>query len=266
MIVVRIIGGLGNQMFQYAYAKSLQNKGYEVKIDISNFKFYKLHGGYQLDNFNIDIEVQPYLNTYLLKTLLNKTIREKTLLFDKNLLNPKKNTYLKGYFQNEKYFFQIRSILKKHFTLREKLSDSTFNFKKEIERYKNSCFIHVRRGDYIINKSGKTFSTCDISYYKKSIEFLKNNHKNIHFFVFSNDFNWCKKALKLDDTTFVEHKVTPHEDLYLMSLCKFSIIANSTFSWWGAWLSNHKEKIVIAPKKWLVKKENDIVCNNWIKI
>lgn len=267
MVIVRIIGGLGNQMFQYAYAKSLQERGYKVKIDISKFKKYKLHGGYQLDKFNIDIKPSTALSNFLSKLGVRKSIKEKNRLFNENLLVVPKKSYLKGYFQTERYFQNIRSILEKEFTLLEPISYSSNQYKNEIEAHANSCSLHVRRGDYISNKkANKVHGTCDLNYYKRAIEFIESQYKNIHFFIFSDDLNWVKNNLKLKNGTYIDHDVIPHEDLYLMSLCRFNITANSSFSWWGAWLNKHKNKMVISPKKWYVSKETNIICNDWIKL
>lgn len=267
MIIVRIIGGLGNQMFQYAYAKSLQEKGYRVKIDTSKFKRYKLHGGYQLDKFNIDLEQSTPLSNFLSSLGLRKSIREKSLLFDKKFLNLPRNEYVKGYFQTEKYFEDIRAILQEQFSLNQPLSKTTLNYSKQIESFDNSCSLHVRRGDFIKNKkANKVHGTCDVNYYNRAIDFIKSQYKEVHFFVFSDDINWCKQSLNIENVTFIEHDVIPHEDLHLMSLCKFNITANSSFSWWGAWLNQRKKKVVISPKKWFVDKENEVACNNWIKL
>ncbi len=267
MIIVRIIGGLGNQMFQYAYAKSLQKRGYRVKIDISKFKRYKLHGGYHLDKYAIDLETSSTVTNILSKMGFRKSYKEKSLLFDETFLNPPKNSYIKGYFQTEKYFTDVKATLSKQFSLQNGLSKSTDKYKNLIENTVNSCSLHIRRGDFISNKkANKVHGTCDLDYYKRAIEFLESQYKNIHFFIFSDDIKWTKKHLKLENKTFVEHKTIPHEDLYLMSLCRFNITANSSFSWWGAWLNNNENKVVIAPKKWFVNKENEVACNNWIKL
>ena len=124
MIIVRIVGGLGNQMFQYAYAKSLQQQGFEVQIDISKFKTYTLHGGYQLDKYKIDLDTADEFSTFLGKIKLKKNIREKSLLFDEKLFRLSGNEYVKGYFQTEKYFKEIRAILLEQFTIQQKLSET----------------------------------------------------------------------------------------------------------------------------------------------
>jgi hypothetical protein len=267
MIIVRIVGGLGNQMFQYAYAKSLQQKGYQVEIDISKFKKYKLHGGYHLDEYNIDLETSSSFSNFITRLGFRRSAKEKSLLFDEKFLNLPKNEYVKGYFQTEKYFKEIRKILLEQFQIKNALSNSTITYKKEIEKHKNSCSIHIRRGDFISDKkANKVHGTCSLDYYQKGIDFLNSQFKEVHFFVFSDDILWAKKNLKIENVTFINHKTIPHEDLLLMSLCRFNITANSSFSWWGAWLNQHKSKVVIAPKQWFVNKENEVACNNWIQL
>ena len=129
MVIVKILGGLGNQMFQYAYAKSLELKGFEVKLDLSGFKNYKLHGGFQLDKYNIDIKQAKY--SRLLFSRINPfiTLKEKNLMFDNNLLLLNGNEYIKGYFQTDKYFLEIRDLLLKQFTFNKRISNSTKKYK-----------------------------------------------------------------------------------------------------------------------------------------
>ncbi len=267
MVIVRIVGGLGNQMFQYAYAKSLQQKGYAVKIDISKFRKYKLHGGYQLDKYKIDLETSTPLSNFLSKLGLKKNIKEKSLLFNDKFLNISKNEYVKGYFQTEKYFSEIRNVLLNQFVIKQELSESTILYSKEIKQHKNSCSLHIRRGDYVSDKNANNIhGTCDLNYYNEATNLIKNKFENIHFFVFSDDINWTKENITIENVTYIDHKCIPHEDIYLMSLCKNNITANSSFSWWGAWLNQHKNKTVIAPKKWFIEKKNEVACEKWIKL
>ena len=267
MIVVRILGGLGNQLFQYAYAKSLASKGYKVKIDITAFKNYKLHGGYQLHEFKIDLPEASKWESFIAKYGFTIPLKEKSLLFQERFLKPKKNAYIKGYFQTEKYFNEIRPILLKQFVVKKQLASSTIQYLEEITIKKNTCAIHIRRGDYILDeKANKVHGICDLNYYKEAIKLIREKCGDVHFFVFSDDINWVKKNLKIKNAVYIDHQVIPHEDLHLMSLCKHNITANSSFSWWAAWLNQHKNKIVIAPKNWFVSKENEVACNNWIKL
>ncbi|WP_170000227.1 alpha-1,2-fucosyltransferase [Campylobacter sp. RM9328] len=286
MIIVKIIGGLGNQMFGYAYAKALQQKGYEVKIDISAFETYKLHGGYQLDKYYIDLDYSTkdennrfYKNTIFHKVLKRlridffKIIRENSLLFDKKLLEIKDNRYLDGYFQCEKYFKDIREVVLKQFTINQEFSNYTKDVEKKILNSQNSCSIHIRRGDFVNNNNILIHGACSIEYYNKSMRYLEDKIANISYFVFSDDIEWVKNNLSIQNGIYIDckKKRIPHEDIYLMSLCNHNIIANSTFGWWGAWLNQNKNKIVVAPKIWFADKKlqeqsKDIVCEEWIKI
>ena len=286
MTIVKIIGGLGNQMFQYAYAKSLEQKGYEVKIDISAFKTYKLHDGYQLNKYNIDLKKSTeeeknkyYSNTIFSKILRkigvesSKAIKEKSLLYDETFLNIEDDNYIEGYFQSEQYFKNIRDILIEQFTIKQEVSNYTKEINNKIALSKNSCSIHIRRGDFVNTTNINIHGSCNLEYYKKAIKYLENKMENISYFIFSDDIAWCKKNIETKNAIFIdnEEKRIPHEDIYLMSLCSHNIIANSSFSWWGAWLNQNENKMVIAPKQWFVDKKmqqqsKDIVCEDWIRI
>jgi hypothetical protein len=267
MIIVRILGGLGNQMFQYAYAKALEQNGYDVTIDISKFKKYKLHGGYQLDKFNINLENANSLSIILGKIGIKKSTKEKNLLFDDNLKSLKGNEYIKGYFQTEKYFNEIRNTLLSEFVINQKISLETDKIAEQIKSSKNSCSLHIRRGDYIFDKKANSVhGTCDLKYYQNAIKLINDTYQNATFFVFSDDITWTKENLHIENACYADNKTIPHEDMYLMSLCKNNITANSSFSWWGAWLNKNKNKTVIAPKNWFVNKENEVACENWIKL
>lgn len=285
MIIVKIIGGLGNQMFQYAYSKNLEQKGYKVKIDISSFETYKLHG-YQLDYYDIDLQISTkeendkfYKNNIFFKILkkigfnFSKSIGEKSLLFDHRLLEIEDNNYVDGYFQSENYFKNIRETLINQFIIKQEILNYTNEIKDKIVNSKNSCSLHIRRGDFINSTNISIHGSCNLNYYKNAIKFLEGKEDNIDYFIFSDDINWCKENLEMKGIVFIESEVKrlPHEDIYLMSLCKHNIIANSTFSWWGAWLNQNQNKIVITPKKWfadneLERQSKDIVCESWVKI
>jgi hypothetical protein len=127
--------------------------------------------------------------------------------------------------------------------------------------------LHIRRGDYISDKKANSVhGTCDLSYYKKATELICAKFNDAHFFVFSDDISWAKENLNINNTTYIDHKTIPHEDIHLMSLCKHNITANSSFSWWGAWLNQYSKKTVIAPKQWFINKENEVACESWIKL
>ena len=286
MIIVKIIGGLGNQMFQYAYSKALQHKGYKVKIDISAFDTYKLHGGYQLDKYAIDLEVSTleenrnfYKNNIYSKILKRfgfnnkKIVGEKTLLFDEKLLHIDDDKYIEGYFQSEKYFIDIREELLKRFIITSSTSNYTEKIKNDILNSSMSCSIHIRRGDFTNSVNQNIHGTCDIKYYQNAMSYIGNTIGNVDYFIFSDDIDWVKDNLNVENAIYVDSKENrlPHEDMYLMSLCSHNIIANSSFSWWGAWLNQNNDKIVVAPEKWFANdkfynQSSDIVPDNWEKI
>lgn len=286
MIIVKIIGGLGNQMFQYAYAKALEQKGYEVKIDISAFETYKLHGGYQLSFYNIDLITSMkeennkyYKNNVFLKVLrrlsfdFSRRIKEKSLLFDAKLLDVEDNTYIDGYFQSENYFKDIKEIILKQFTIKKEISSYSKDIENQIKDSKNSCSLHIRRGDFVNNTNISIHGSCDAVYYKNAMRLLEEKEDDINYFIFSDDIDWVKRNLDVKAAIYIESKEKrlPHEDIYLMSLCDHNVIANSTFSWWGAWLNQNENKIVIGPKRWfaddkLAEESKYIVCESWVRV
>jgi hypothetical protein len=286
MIIVKIIGGLGNQMFQYSYAEMLRANGYKVKLDLSGFDAYKLHGGCQLQNFNTDIESATILeiNSFKENSLLNKLYRkvtlknkkilkEKNLLFQENFLKIIDHTYVEGYFQSEKYFKNIRGTILNKFSMRQELSAYGKSIANQIVGTNNSCSIHVRRGDYLNDINKNLFGTCSVEYYNNAISLINTQYNDTTFFIFSNDIKWCKNNFDMKNVVFINSNEvrTPNEDIYLMSLCKNNIIANSSFSWWGSWLNNNADKVVIAPKEWFLDKtllsySQDIVPDSYLKI
>lgn len=271
MITVRILGGLGNQMFQYAYAKALEDKGYEVQIDISKLKNYKI-ADYQLDMYHTNIQTSSLLVNILSKTGIIKSLKENSLAFDDDFLHINDNRYIKGYFQSEKYFSSIRDVLLKQFIIKTKLSINSEKIKNDIlKNQKNTCSLHIRRGDYVSNeKTNKIHGACSVEYYNKAIKTMERDKTK--YFIFSNDIIWAKENIKVQNAFYVENEKDkiPQEDIYLMSLCENNITANSSFSWWGAWLNQNSEKKIICPKVWFAdsqkNEENEIACESWIQI
>lgn len=272
MNIVQILGGLGNQMFQYAFYKSLKLNGKaEVKIDISDFETYKLHNGFELSKvFHIDkgiiaksneIEALkdtfPFFKIRKKINLLKSThfIEKKVYKFDEKLLL-KDNLYFQGYWQSNKYFENIEQELRNDFNFKIDLFDKNKDIVEKI-RNTQSCSIHIRRGDYINHRFFR--GICDLEYYQKAIKKIKELYPNTVFFVFSNDVNWCKVNLKKDEEfNYIDWNNAENSfiDMYLMSQCKNNIIANSTFSWWGAWLNINKNKVIIKPKIWINIHDN----------
>lgn len=266
MKIVKIMGGLGNQMFQYAFGKVIGANAY----DISWFKKVKHMSGVTKREYELDFwDIKPKLlkNSKLFGIFKRHRIVEKpTNVYSEILLN-NKNGVFDGYFQVAKYYDCIRDELLKDFVPKNKPSDKN---KKTLDLIKsvNSVSIHVRRGDYV--NLQHVHGLCDIDYYKRAIDFISKKHKDLHFFVFSDDMEYVKKNLKIKfpcEYIDFNHGRDSAWDIVLMSNCKHNIIANSSFSWWGAWLNQNKDKIVIAPKQWFADgKKTDIIPENWERI
>ncbi|MGA2913323.1 MAG: alpha-1,2-fucosyltransferase [Methanoregula sp.] len=291
MIIVKLIGGLGNQMFQYAAGRRLaQHHNTDLILDVTGFASYSLRK-YELDIFRINAtiatqdllkRVEPFsrkdffrlgIRSLFLGETKIESIREQTLDFDGRVLSLPDNIYLDGYWQNEKYFVDISDIIKKEFTFATSPPAINKGILEEI-RGCNSVSVHIRRGDYISNpKTWETHGVLGIEYYIQALNLIEKKVINPQIFIFSDDIPWVKDNLKTGLALhFMEQsgEEKNYEDLRLMSNCKHHIIANSSFSWWGAWLSSNQNKVVIAPIKWFsdekMNGEQKIVPLNWIKI
>ncbi len=289
MIVTKLIGGLGNQLFQYAVARQLANiHKTQVSLDIHQFETYKLHK-YSLQPLNISAsligknQVEKYTQPGIMEKLIGKIrqrpptkpksfIKEKHYHFDPNILKCSDNIYLDGYWQSEKYFKNISHILKEELT---PINEQTGKDKLIADQILNSesVSIHLRRGDYITNSiTNQYHGICTTKYFLKCIENITRKVSNPNFFVFSDDPDWCRKNLKIQyPITIINHNSADnnYQDLRLMSQCNHNIIANSSFSWWGAWLNNNPEKIVYAPKNWFNNPKNDtsdLIPSDWSTI
>ena len=292
MIIVKLRGGLGNQMFQYAIGRRMAYVlGVKLKLDIFGFANYKLRT-YDLSPFNIQENfASPEEVTALtirkrgiaervIRRVLRKPpkraptyIREKKLFhFDPDILDLSDGVYLEGSWQNEKYFADIEAIIRQEFTVKIPQAGKDKELAEQIASCE-SVSLHIRRGDYVSNSHTNQFhGTCDLDYYLRCVDCLTKTVKNPHFFIFSDDPEWAHNNLKLPyPMTIVDHNKADkdYEDLRLMSQCKHHIIVNSTFSWWGAWLSQNSEKIVLAPKRWLKSDDydpKDLIPDKWTKV
>ena len=287
MIIVRVAGGLGNQMFQYAMYKSLEKKGKLVKLDSKSFyETKKEHNGYELERiFDIkpnkptkeDLEKFDENNISTLFKIKRKLFGDKKFVYDtKEYVFNKdvyklKNSYLNGYWQSIKYFEGIENDIKKDFRFKNQLDNKNLEILNEIEN-SNSISIHIRRGDYMSPENYNMYGCIATpTYYKKAIKVIEEKVENPTFFVFSNDMDWVKKNIQINSRVFyidINSGNGSYKDMQLMSNCKHNIIANSSFSWWGAWLNENKNKIVIAPKKWINREDVDsnkieLFCEGW---
>lgn len=277
MIIVHLIGGLGNQMFQYAAGlRAALHHNVPLKMDIHDFYKYE-DRSYNLNHFNIsgtladEIEIAQYKNDkksffcrWIERTkpyYRRKYVIEKTMAFDPNILHISSDTYLEGYWQSHHYFVEIESRIREEFKVSNPLTDINKNFAKKITSTDSVC-VHVRRGDYISNTEANNFhGICSLDYYQKSFEIINSRVKEPTFFIFSDDHQWVMEKIKPgENTVYVNHNgpAKNYEDMRLMSLCKHYIIANSSFSWWGAWLGSAPDKFVIAPKRWFSNDAIDL--------
>lgn len=284
MIGVRLIGGLGNQMFQYAAGRALSlHLGVDLVVDVSAFNDYKLHS-LGLDSFNIESRItnsrerliwHPGFDSlaYRASAFFDVPGRfyEKGLAYDGLFWTNSDGVFLFGYFQSEKYFKNYRNQLMKEFKLNAPLSEYSMDINKKI----NDCYsisLHIRRGDYINDPvASEIHGFCGLNYYKRSMEYFKNQNDKVVFFVFSDDIDWAKSNLSDQyNVIFVDgFGRTQEEDLFLMSRAKGHIIANSSFSWWGAWLGEAQDKQVVAPSRWFSDMKldsSDIVPESWVRI
>lgn len=290
--MVKIIGGLGNQMFQYATARRVAHvNNVEITLDISPFQNQgkSTPRTYMLDNFNINAriatekEVRYFIrykrnHTKILGKIHNTFFADDSIYIsehgyglNKNVLALKDNVYLDGWWNTAKYFEDIDDIIQKEFTLKNRGRAEYEKTRAEI-LLRNGVSIHIRRGDYVANhETAKSYGTCDLDYYKHAVEYIVQRTGNPHFYIFSDDIAWAQENLVIPHPhTFMSGKeVKDYEELMLVAVCKHNIIANSTFSWWGAWLNTNKNKIVVAPKQWF-KDESfvpvDLVPRSWVRI
>lgn len=297
MIIVKLAGGLGNQMFQYAAARRLSFVHQtDLKLDLSFLMKDRKSvtpREYELGHLNIsaDIATPAEVARILgsnggsigcavtrlcrrvgLKKPNPRLFMEKHFHFDGALLGAPDDIYLDGYWQSEKYFHEIEEVLRREFTVRYPLSGKNLELAEQIKSAV-SVSIHLRRGDYAHDpKIGRYHSVCGMGYYRECIDTIVAKAPEPHFYIFSDEPEWAERNMKLHHpATVVKHNGPRkgHEDLRLMSLCRHHIIANSSFSWWGAWLNGNREKMVLAPETWFNDpdmKTCDLIPNNWIKI
>ena len=259
MIIVYVMGGLGNQLFQYASARRLAHKhNTELKIDKQYFDNDKLHP-YRLDQFNINEKIAtPDDLNYIARKVAQRGVDYGVERVNgKDILNYPDDVYLRGYWSREEYFMDIADILREELTPRETSDmpegEMMMRWREKILAAECSVSLHIRHGDYIISPvNEKFYGLLPFEYYQECVDILKRQFGNITVFVFSNNLHYAQKHLKLGVRTEYVDGCKDFEDIYLMSLCHHNIKANSTFSWWGAWLNKNPDKKVFTPE-WINK-------------
>lgn len=282
MILVRLLGGLGNQMFQYAAGRALAHKlEVPLQLDLRDFRSYRLRG-YGLDRMSISAspataetladwpiwqrEISRLASRIGLPT---RWFHERDLRFSAQLGNRTAPVGLDGYFQCEKYFNDARHLLLQEFRPKTPLSSRNAELAEEM-RASASVSVHVRRGDYVSNrKTMAVHGLCSQDYYHRAIRVLNDQDGALRFFIFSDDPAWCRENLAIANAVFVEHNIdAPECDIHLMAQCKHHIIANSSFSWWGAWLGDNRG-VTIAPVPWFSDSKllrNEIRAQDWVSL
>ncbi len=293
MVITNLIGGLGNQMFQYAAGRALALKyKTSLSLDISGFANYKLHNGFELQRiFNTTAEIASKTDMYRIfgwkylpcfrRKLLRpsiKALRHKNYAIEPHFhfwqcfhqLN--KDSYLQGYWQSEKYFSDAISQIREDFTFKLPMKGKNAELALKMRQH-NSVSLHVRRGDYASNpKTMSVHGLCSIDYYQTAIQYIAERAHLPNLYIFSDDIAWVKNNLKIDfPCNYIDHNNgdESYNDMRLMSLCKHHIIANSSFSWWGAWLNPSAGKIVVAPYQWFANHDRnlkDLIPDSWVRI
>lgn len=298
MIIVKLKGGLGNQMFQYAFGRRISLISNKVlKLDINGFdEDHVYERKYILDCFNIEENIATEKDLrkariFTSKSYIGKIIKlvnniaphkkrylicEKQLfVFDSRVLNRYNSAYINGSWQNEKYFKDIQHILRKDFTFNTELNHTN---KKHLDRIVNSNSVGLHVRNYAL-RHNRTVNNNDLirygmmppEYYQNALKYIAEIQGDLELFIFSDDIAMAKKAIQVKyPTTFMSNVWNrEYEDMQLMSLCKHQVISNSTFSWWAAWLNSNPNKIIIAPKNWFANADfdtSDLIPYEWIEI
>jgi hypothetical protein len=291
MITVILRGGLGNQMFQYATAKSLSMRlNTDLQIDLTFIKQHKHKlwcRPYELEIFELPAcykktRTEDELITRLLPIFHKHKIGKQALLQlnyhiedpinDNSFWKLKDGIKLFGTFANEKYFIDYRNDILKEFTFKGHLNEINNQIANNIGN-SNSVSVHIRRGDYLDPKNKQWFAQCSIDWYQNALQYIKDRVENPVYLFFSDDMVWVKENFaSIPNAYFIDFNngADSYNDMILMSLCKHNIIANSSFSWWGAWLNINPDKIVIAPKQYYIEEQrnksviHNIMPDSWV--
>lgn len=300
MIVIELMCGIGNQLFQYAFGRALAlHNNTELKLD--NFTWYNKFKGredivaprnYALNYFKIKENFASLNEVNRFRKSYNGVSNRRLHLFSANFFGFKKtfflepgfnfcpdvfklsgNVYFEGFWQSEKYFLNIKDNIYEEFNLKDEYSIDDLEI-TDLIKDSNAISIHVRRKDYVnIQRVNQYHGVCSVEYYQRAISHILKEVKKPHFFFFSDDIDWVKENFNINNqSTFVSNNsLKACQELRLMSYCKHNIIANSSFSWWGAWLNKNPEKIVIAPEIWfsdvtMNRQTEDLIPSEWLII
>jgi hypothetical protein len=301
-IVARLSGGLGNQMFEYAAGRSLALKtGSRLVLDASVFTLPVERRAYALDGYGLAAEVRfdgyayppgrpmvrfpatqrsrwidratdLFLATvgplgHKARDMTFSVFTERSFDFDPRFCQRGPQTYLVGYWQSERYFADIAGVVRQELTYRREPDAANAQWLARI-RASNAVCVHVRRGDYLLTAHFEHHGLCSADYYRRAVRLIREREANPQFFVFSDDWQWCREHLADSDMAIVDANKpgAGQDELRLMAACRHHVIANSSLSWWGAWLSTSGGQIVVAPKPWLSKTPDtpDLFPAGWV--
>jgi hypothetical protein len=289
-VIVGLYGGLGNQMFQYAMGRAVSLRlSAQLELDISSFSGVP-DRQFALKPFSIQADILPAKDNgvghgsvrqkiyqklarrFSGRRLGVKVFRERTFHFDPASSGIEESVYLDGYWQSEKYFSSVPDAIAEDFSLRHSMTVQSNEMLNKISG-SNAICLHVRRGDYVSNPSANAVhGLCSLDYYQAGLKYVCSGVSDPHCFVFSDDPEWVRANLHLPFSMTIVDFNGPdmaHEDLHLMAACKHFVIANSSLSWWGAWMGKHPGKRVVAPKQWFrndSKDTSDLIPATWIRL
>lgn len=289
-VVVQLIGGLGNQMFQYAVGRAISARcKVPLLLDVSGFEKYSLRR-YELDAMAIDAciatrkELAQYNGTAPHQNILMRTLdrfnlsrkgqvlAEASYSYDERVVTVDAPVYLKGYWQTERYFAHLADDIRREFSLKNGFDSSNEKIAQLIDAAgDNSVSLHIRRGDYVNNPhTAQYHGVCSLDYYKDAVAHVAGHLAAPHFFVFSDDHTWVIENFNIGHQYTLVDVNGPDRgiwDMALMKRCRHHIIANSSFSWWGAWLNPSQKKIVVTPKHWFAGANldtKDLIPCGWL--
>ncbi len=275
-MIIRMSGGLGNQMFQYAFARTLQEeRGGEINIDLN---FYNSGGGrdFELEKYPVQYaagrdyagynKLRKYVQRLpVISALLGIHKEKREFLVDTNVYKYRYKYYT-GYWQNLRYFRDKKEMLRKELTYSEEITPVQSQIADKMAK-EESVALHVRRGDYRTEKYISVYYQLEEEYYRNALKYIeeRSEGKEIKIYFFSDDIEWCRHTFgDIRCAEFIDEQVSnsQHMDMLLMRKCKYIVMANSTFSWWAAWLSDRTDSVIITPANWFYnKKRNDNLLN-----
>jgi len=285
MVVVSIQEGLGNQMWQYAFSLNYVLRNIPVKYDLSYYQQRQVHNGFELEKVfpTITLNKASLRDVFFfVETVFENGEKQFSIKKDRSIVQEapedgfsfeptflqKDNTFFEGFWQHINYFEKVSEEIKRAYAFNPiDISDSYNHLLMEQILHTNAVAVHIRRGDYL---QSPLLLTLDMNYYEQALARIKESISDPLFYIFSDDIEWAKQNIKESNAVFVqqEKKGNYYRDMQLMSMCKHNIIANSSFSWWAAWLNNYEKKVVIAPARWVTHSIdiNALIYPEWVQI